>query len=542
MIKKSVIDKSKSRKVKKNNHTRKLKKNNKSLKKYRQKSMIGGEKKSITIDGYVFTLHGIMNIDDVREIYILSSYKVDNKASTEKYFGIYLSKSELGMTRLAILDKKKNFLKGLDYITTTFIHIDLAKFVIDNLKECSVLNNNSNEKKSCLVTTSHDIRIQNTELKEEIDLLLVNNKYNPQHSNESIKAFYNSHKKLFLGYDIEHKWELENAKLNNPSIYDEFKFKCLKHPYYLKHKTYMDGMLLNGREYYNDLILLDLSYNFNYDKSFNNKCGSFIISEVILDEFKDKHNFTIELSTSQERIWETYFKSIKIQEAFLKKYYKVIPSSRGSEFPKNKEGAALIYHNNYAIFGRVSVQQEIYELELESKPEFKVCVSIKEKFLREHNGQYETTFSSLDEDIYDILILHETEDSAKIRDIVSKKGLVFESSNINGGISKYKYLYMKYKLISDPHIKPEYTNKVYNIPIIMIPNKDEDSKINPYGVYNKCISLGNYFCKAFEYQHQCRETNMFCMYPRKMDKYYFLGDLISGSLVIDEDDTFMTSS
>ena len=97
------------------------------------------DENSITINNFTFSLLAYdPKAYGYRGILIIKS--TNNLTGLSKLFPVYSSKSECGFWRLCIATKSSVLIKGdpntMDYIQGTFIHIDLQKFINNNLCKC----------------------------------------------------------------------------------------------------------------------------------------------------------------------------------------------------------------------------------------------------------------------------------------------------------------------------------------------------------------------------------------------------------------------
>jgi len=81
---------------------------------------------SITIDGITFKILYKFRFINYKIVALL------NMTNSNTIY-VYKSNSELGMLRLALWDNHGGiFIKGLDYVASTFIHYDLQRFIKEN--------------------------------------------------------------------------------------------------------------------------------------------------------------------------------------------------------------------------------------------------------------------------------------------------------------------------------------------------------------------------------------------------------------------------
>ena len=96
---------------------------------------------TISIDGVEFTLIRKTIYDDrYRDVVNVESLVIDDDEEKKYNFWVYRSNSELGLWRLCI-DLRGKFHKGPDYIQSTLIHVELQKFINDNIDVIPFVSN-----------------------------------------------------------------------------------------------------------------------------------------------------------------------------------------------------------------------------------------------------------------------------------------------------------------------------------------------------------------------------------------------------------------
>jgi len=337
------------------------------------------------------------------------------------------------------------------------------------------------------------------------------------------------------------------------------RFLCSINPYFDLYDNYINLINITSREYFEDLILCDLLYNFCHINITNmtgndslfaqSRCGAFKIKpdDARLDEFLTKHKITIsaddiaKLNSITDLKLRQYVKFSILYNLFLKKYYLTIGEP---EFLSSDDTVLIHSHshsNDMKSDENIYIAQEIYSINIESKPGLKVCV----KF--DTNGELKKDFfTKLDfkTDSHQVFILDSNiPEENTIIEKISAEGGIIKDCNMKGGVSKYKYYFMKYlfytknKTITAGEFPDTFLNKEYTIPLTMFP---EEAEITEFGVYSKFVISCNYFCKAFDYQKQCPIASEEMCKQRGYIHYFFLGDLLTDNLIIDIPKGFST--
>ena len=86
---------------------------------------------STIIDGITFALRAISNHIQGYDLLLIESQT--DYGEQPLFFNVYQSNSDAGVWRLCAEKDDFKFYKGLDYIATTYIHVDLQKFINQNI-------------------------------------------------------------------------------------------------------------------------------------------------------------------------------------------------------------------------------------------------------------------------------------------------------------------------------------------------------------------------------------------------------------------------
>jgi len=426
---------------------------------------------TITIDEYTFTIIGKYKDGNMRRDHILMECISNNPSNETKYnFNLYRSNSEGGILRLCHVIYRQNpmYDKGSDYVTSSFVHLNLQQFVLDKLDNVKEINDDeykcNNEQIKYILNDEFRIiedpvleplsyckagdclnKITSDDLSNVIDYC---KEYNVKYLHDpdiqlyaiAITPVICSLKWAISDKYIEHKKEEILQKIGNyvspkediksyDILLQKYNDKTDKNNY---EQEYYDKLIqkygniamktADNKEYYNELITKYV----NIENNYYTKLEEYINDEKIT---------AADLKTKEsDLIIDTSTKIINVHSEYITKYFTIVGS------PEYMYEFEFKYNNT-------AVKTKVYKIQF-----------------------------------------------------VNKK-----NSN-------------KYNLIFGCY---DYNGKNYKIIINMIPY---DSKINEYGVYDKICSVGIFIYKPFEYSKQLSFSRT--GYYLSGD-YQFIGDLLN---------------